>query len=90
MTPTTKKKNLQLRIDADLKDQADKLFEDLGTSTNDAVKMFLKKAIRTNSIPFEVSSYTPNIETRQAIDDALANEVTTYKDTTELFEKLGI
>lgn len=83
-------KNLQIRIDADLKDQADKLFEDLGTSTNDAVKMFLKKAIRTNSIPFEVSAYTPNVETQKAIDAALADEVTTYKDTNELFDKLGI
>ncbi|MFL2106080.1 type II toxin-antitoxin system RelB/DinJ family antitoxin [Desemzia sp. FAM 23991] len=46
---TTKTKSLQIRIDSELKDEADELFNQLGTSTNEAIKIFLKMAIRNRT-----------------------------------------
>lgn len=47
--------NVTLRIDQDTKREADQLFGSLGLNFTTAVNMFLKKAIRERSIPFDVS-----------------------------------
>lgn len=45
---------LQIRIDDDLKEQASSLFERLGLDLPTAVRIFLKKSISEDGIPFEV------------------------------------
>lgn len=45
---------INIRIDSKTKDAAHKTFETLGLDISTAVKMFLRKAVDTNSIPFEV------------------------------------
>ena len=46
--------NLNIRIDKDIKMQAEKLFDALGINMTSAVNIFLRQAIRENGIPFEV------------------------------------
>ena len=46
--------NVTLRVDKELKEQADALFEDMGLSLNAACRMFLKRAVMEQRIPFEV------------------------------------
>ena len=60
--------NVTLRIDKDLKEEADELFEDIGLSLNAACRMFLKKAVQEQRIPFEVTR--PDRKTLRAIADA--------------------
>lgn len=60
--------NVTLRIDDELKAQAEELFEDIGLSLNAACRMFLKKAVQEQRIPFELSR--PDRKTRKAIADA--------------------
>ena len=60
--------NVTLRIDKDLKEEADELFEDIGLSLNAACRMFLKKAVQEQRIPFEVTR--PDRKTRRALADA--------------------
>ena len=60
--------NVTLRIDEDLKEQADALFEDIGLSLNAAYRIFLKKAVQEQRIPFELTR--PDRKTRKAISDA--------------------
>ena len=60
--------NVTLRIDKDLKEEADELFEDIGLSLNAACRMFLKKAVQEQRIPFEVTR--PDRKTRRAMADA--------------------
>ena len=60
--------NVTLRIDEDLKEQADALFEDIGLSLNAACRIFLKKAVQEQRIPFELTR--PDRKTRKAISDA--------------------
>ena len=60
--------NVTLRVDKELKEQADSLFEDMGLSLNTACRMFLKRAVQEQRIPFEVRR--PDRKTLQAIADA--------------------
>lgn len=61
--------NLNIRIDKDIKMQAEKLFEALGINMTSAVNIFLRQAIRENGIPFEVKINTPNEVTLTAIQE---------------------
>ena len=45
---------LQIRIDDKLKEQAVALFDRLGLDLPTAVRMFLKKAVAENGVPFEL------------------------------------
>ena len=45
-----------VRVDKDLKENADSLFERLGLNMSVAFNMFLRKAVNENAIPFPVST----------------------------------
>ena len=45
----------QLRIDEDLKNQATAIFEELGLDLPTAVRMFLKRTVQQNGIPFSMT-----------------------------------
>ena len=46
--------NVTIRMDKQLKAQADELFADLGMSLSAAVSIFVKRAVREQRIPFEI------------------------------------
>ena len=46
---------LQVRIEESLKDEAARVFERLGIDTSTAVRMFLKRAVLENGIPFRMT-----------------------------------
>jgi DNA-damage-inducible protein J len=46
---------LQVRVDDELKEEASKVFENLGIDTSTAVRMFLKRAVMENGIPFRMT-----------------------------------
>ncbi|MBQ8578783.1 MAG: type II toxin-antitoxin system RelB/DinJ family antitoxin [Clostridia bacterium] len=46
--------NLNIRVDENLKKEAEVLFSDLGLNMSTAITMFLRSAINYNGIPFEV------------------------------------
>ena len=50
---------LQVRIDSTLKKEAEILFERLGISLADAVRMFVAQSIEQQGIPFEVKTEYP-------------------------------
>ena len=60
--------NVTMRLEKDLKEQADALFEDMGLSLNTACRMFLKRAVQEQRIPFEVRR--ADRKTLKAIADA--------------------
>ncbi len=45
---------IQVRVDDDLKRKSDMLFNDLGTDTTTAIRMFLTQAVAYNGFPFEI------------------------------------
>ena len=74
--------NVTLRLDKELKEEADALFEDMGLSLNTACRMFLTRAVQEQRIPFEVRR--PDRKTRKALADAeQGKDVSKSFDTVE-------
>ena len=46
---------VQVRIDSELKEQATKLYEGLGIDLSTAVRMFLKRSVMVNGVPFSMT-----------------------------------
>jgi DNA-damage-inducible protein J len=46
--------NLNIKIDRDLKAQADRLFSDMGMNLTTAVNVFVRQAVLENAIPFRI------------------------------------
>ena len=65
----TATKNLNLRVDANLKEEADSIFSELGVSTSTAITMFLKSVVRYGGIPFSLRLPKGERDTLQAVDD---------------------
>lgn len=49
--------NLTIRIDEDIKREAEALFSKIGLNTSSAVNVFFRQAIREQAIPFELKPY---------------------------------
>lgn len=47
---------ISLRIDDDVKRNAEKTLDDIGLSMSTAINIFLKTVVRENRIPFELSA----------------------------------
>ncbi|MGM0216867.1 type II toxin-antitoxin system RelB/DinJ family antitoxin [Enterococcus sp. AZ109] len=43
-----------IRVDDNVKKEADRMFDEIGLNTSVAVKMFLTKFIKTGKFPFEI------------------------------------
>jgi DNA-damage-inducible protein J len=59
--------NLNIRIDRDLKDEADQMFNALGMNLTTAITVFVRQAVRQKKIPFEVA-----LDTGISLRDAMA------------------
>ena len=60
----------QVRIDADVKRQASKIFAALGIDMSTAMNIFLRQCIMKGGLPFNVEIPKFNEETLKAIDEA--------------------
>ena len=61
--------NVTIRMDEELKKQAEELFADLGLNMTTAFTTFVKQAVREQRIPFIISREVPNQETIKAIEE---------------------
>ena len=66
--------SVSFRIDTDLKNQADTLFNNLGLNMTTAFNMFLRQAVREGRIPFEATINVPNSDTIAAMIEAMQLE----------------
>lgn len=61
-------KMLHIRIDDDIKTQADETLAAMGLSMSEAVRLFLHRVVAEQALPFEVK--VPNARTRAAMNEA--------------------
>ena len=47
---------LQIRVDEELKNNANMVFEDIGLDLSTAIRMFLNKTVALNGLPFEINN----------------------------------
>ena len=83
-------KTLNLRVDAELKRQAETIFADLGIPTSTAINMFLRSVVRYGGIPFDLRIFPSELETIRAIDDVNhdRNMSKTYDSVAEVMDDL--
>ena len=88
MAPT----NVSIRMDTELKAQADELFAELGMNLSTAFNIFVRQSLREGGIPFEIRTDRPNKETIAAMLEAenIAKDpnVKGYTDLDEMFADL--
>lgn len=84
-------KNLNIRVDEELKIKAEELFSELGLNMSTALTMFLKTSVRYGGIPFELRIDNPNLETLEAIDDVNNNRnmSKTFNSIEEMMDDLN-
>ena len=84
--------NISIRMDADLKAQADALFNELGMNLTTAFNIFVRQSLREGGIPFEIKLDQPNKETIAAMLEAerIARDpsVKHYSDVEEALREL--
>ena len=84
--------NISIRMDAELKKQADLLFAELGMNISKAFNIFVRQSLREGGLPFNVTLNQPNKDTITAMLEAerIAKEpsVKGYTDLNQLFADL--
>lgn len=90
MTGTTT--NISIRMDTELKTQAETLFGELGMNLSTAFNIFVRQSLREGRIPFEIRLEKPNKETVSAMLEAerIARDpnVKRYSDVEEALREL--
>jgi DNA-damage-inducible protein J len=80
---------ISTRIDPDLKNHAEQVFEELGVTASQAISMFYRQVVLHRGLPFEVK--IPTAETRQALEDARTRKnLESFSDPDSLYQDLGI
>lgn len=84
--------NVSIRMDTELKAQADELFAELGMNLSTAFNIFVRQSLREGGIPFEIRTDRPNKETIAAMLEAenIAKDpnIKGYTDLDEMFADL--
>jgi len=76
------------RIDADVKEKATAVLEEMGLTVSDVMRIVLTRVAKENALPFDLK---PNKLTRETMrKTARGAEVHQAKDAADLFDKLGI
>lgn len=80
-----------IKIDPELKREAQALFEGLGLNLSTAVNIFLRQAVREQAIPFRIGTPYPNDETLRAIEGVQnGNDLSrAFSSVDELMEDLN-
>ena len=84
MTKINEAVNMSFRVDKELKQQADKLFRELGLNTSVALNMFLSQCVRNQALPFVPS----RMEKNNKIDDSVEEVTETKADGYYDFENI--
>ena len=92
MPTLTQNRIFTFRLDVKVKDEAERLFADLGMTLSGAMNIFLHQALIVGGLPFEVRQERPNKTTLAAMEEAirLANDPNAKRFATvdELMEDL--
>jgi len=84
-----KSSTIRARMEPDLKDKAEFIFQKLGLTTTQALTLFYKQVELRNGLPFDV--VIPNETTRRTFADTdSGRNLVVCEDADDMFKKLGI
>ena len=83
--------NFTVRLNTQVKNDAEKLFSDLGMTLSGAFNIFLHQALLVQGLPFAVRKEQPNRKTLAAMKEAVSladdPDARTYASVTELLRR---
>jgi len=80
---------INVRMEPEIKRQAEELFSELGISLSDAFNMFACQAVRDHGIPFRVTTDPPYADKlRAALAEYERGEYEEFTDTHAMFEAI--
>ncbi len=74
---------ISIRVNDNLKEQAQALFKSWGLDMSTAVNIFLSQTVREQRIPFIIGDGIPNAETAAAIEELENGGGTVFQGSTE-------
>ena len=84
-----KSATVRARLEPELKEETERILNQLGLTTTEAIRLFFKQVQLQRRLPFPLK--LPNNETQEALNDAYnRRDLTSRNKTEELFEDLGI
>jgi len=81
---STKEDRIQARIEPELKRSAEAIFNKIGITSGEAIRMFYSQVKLRGGIPFDVR--IPNTHTTSAMDELNAGKGEGFSSVDELFE----
>ncbi len=85
----SKTSTVRARMEPDLKEKAEKVFNKLGLTSTQAITLFYKQVEIRNGLPFNI--VIPNETTFRTFDETDAGKnLVACKDADDMFRKLGI
>ena len=87
MSKTT---SMNIRIEPNLKKQVEEILTDLGMNISDAVTIYFKQIVLTDSIPLQIKRPKFNKETLEAINEAdeIMKHPENYKSYNNVYEMI--
>lgn len=76
--------NLNVRLDKNLKKDADTLFKKLGLNMSSAINLFLTQSVKEQGIPFMITVKRPTRRLKKALKEA--EEIASGKKETKSYE----
>jgi len=80
---------IRARIEPRLKQEVEKLFEEMGLTTTEAITLFYRQVKLRNGLPFNI--VIPNKTTEKVFKDTdVKRNLIRCEDADDMFDKLGI
>lgn len=76
---------LNIRINEELKDEANELFNDIGIDMSTAIKIFLRQSVRERRVPFILGE---PLDSAQAREEALEGKGKIYDNVEEMMKDI--
>jgi DNA-damage-inducible protein J len=79
---------IQSRVKPELKEEAEAIFDAMGLSMGDAIRIFLQQTVNSGRLPFTPTPKLPNAETLAAMNELDRGEGRRFKTVEDLFADL--
>ncbi len=76
---------IRTRIDIHVKEKANKLFEKMGLSMSEALRLFIYQSVAENALPFRIN--IPNVATAEVLSEIRQHPERLEKTSLEQLEK---
>lgn len=79
---------IQSRVKPELKQEAEAIFDAIGLSMGDAIRLFLQQSVNIGGLPFQPMVKQPNAETLAAINELESGNGKRFATVDDLLEDL--